>query len=140
MLVGCDYGLDARWPLWWMKERKIRQTDTYILFLFLVYLLCSIHDQVYTCAGNSYYSTYSRPLLTVRQNRQGKTRLSKWYVPYDDDEKVEIPLTALTKNTENLCRFDFEEKFIVWSHLGTRNISRISSRFAMMPDVLLFFQ
>ncbi|KAF9063303.1 clathrin coat assembly protein ap17 [Rhodocollybia butyracea] len=24
------------------------------------------------------------------QNRQGKTRLSKWYVPYDDDEKVNI--------------------------------------------------
>lgn len=22
------------------------------------------------------------------QNRQGKTRLSKWYVPYDDEEKV----------------------------------------------------
>ncbi|KAF8193238.1 clathrin adaptor complex small chain-domain-containing protein [Mycena galopus ATCC 62051] len=24
------------------------------------------------------------------QNRQGKTRLSKWYVPYDDDEKVRL--------------------------------------------------
>ncbi|KAJ7624597.1 clathrin coat assembly protein ap17 [Roridomyces roridus] len=24
------------------------------------------------------------------QNRQGKTRLSKWYVPYDDDEKVHL--------------------------------------------------
>ncbi|KNZ75221.1 AP-2 complex subunit sigma, partial [Termitomyces sp. J132] len=23
-------------------------------------------------------------------NRQGKTRLSKWYVPYDDDEKVRL--------------------------------------------------
>ncbi|ORY69422.1 clathrin coat assembly protein ap17 [Leucosporidium creatinivorum] len=24
------------------------------------------------------------------QNRQGKTRLSKWYVPFDDDEKVRV--------------------------------------------------
>lgn len=24
------------------------------------------------------------------QNRQGKTRLSKWYVPFEDDEKVRI--------------------------------------------------
>jgi len=24
------------------------------------------------------------------QNRQGKTRLSKWYVPYDDDDKVRL--------------------------------------------------
>ncbi|KAL7753105.1 AP-2 complex subunit sigma [Sorochytrium milnesiophthora] len=24
------------------------------------------------------------------QNRQGKTRLSKWYVPYDDQEKLQI--------------------------------------------------
>ncbi|CAG8672128.1 12757_t:CDS:2, partial [Cetraspora pellucida] len=24
------------------------------------------------------------------QNRQGKTRLSKWYVPYEDEEKVKL--------------------------------------------------
>ncbi|EAL17311.1 hypothetical protein CNBN1380 [Cryptococcus deneoformans B-3501A] len=29
------------------------------------------------------------------QNRQGKTRLSKWYAPYDDDEKVRhVPLST----------------------------------------------
>jgi hypothetical protein len=29
------------------------------------------------------------------QNRQGKTRLSKWYVPYDDAEKSSIQATPL---------------------------------------------
>ena len=33
-------------------------------------------------------SCYGRVSLTWMQNRQGKTRLSKWYAPYDDDEKV----------------------------------------------------
>jgi hypothetical protein len=28
------------------------------------------------------------------QNRQGKTRLSKWYVPYDDAEKQSIQVRA----------------------------------------------
>jgi hypothetical protein len=30
----------------------------------------------------------------LAQNRQGKTRLSKWYVPLDDEEKVP-PVRAL---------------------------------------------
>lgn len=29
-------------------------------------------------------------LAHATQNRQGKTRLSKWYTPYDDDEKVRL--------------------------------------------------
>ncbi|PSR70914.1 hypothetical protein PHLCEN_2v13228 [Hermanssonia centrifuga] len=28
--------------------------------------------------------------IWITENRQGKTRLSKWYVPYDDDEKVRL--------------------------------------------------
>lgn len=33
--------------------------------------------------------------LISHQNRQGKTRLSKWYAPYDDDEKVRhVPLST----------------------------------------------
>ena len=36
------------------------------------------------------------------QNRQGKTRLSKWYVPYDDEEKVRwFPTTCKTNPQSN---------------------------------------
>ncbi|CAE6495611.1 unnamed protein product [Rhizoctonia solani] len=28
--------------------------------------------------------------FVINQNRQGKTRLSKWYVPFEDDEKVRL--------------------------------------------------
>lgn len=36
--------------------------------------------------GSPYIYVVMTPVS--KKNRQGKTRLSKWYVPYDDDEKV----------------------------------------------------
>jgi AP-2 complex subunit sigma-1 len=37
------------------------------------------------------------------QNRQGKTRLSKWWVPYEDNEKHQIAIEASrTQNIEHL--------------------------------------
>ncbi len=32
------------------------------------------------------------------QNRQGKTRLSKWWVPYEDNEKHQIAIEARLLN------------------------------------------
>lgn len=45
-----------------------------------------------TCAGDPVNRSLARTQLTrdPKQNRQGKTRLSKWYVPFEDDEKVRI--------------------------------------------------
>lgn len=56
---------------------------------------------MYSCldipwSGSSSYRSVNCSILAwylclkVSQNRQGKTRLSKWYVPYDDDEKVRL--------------------------------------------------
>ncbi|KXN85066.1 AP-2 complex subunit sigma [Leucoagaricus sp. SymC.cos] len=51
------------------------------------------YDQVYLSAGEleaaSYRHAPTFPCCLLK-NRQGKTRLSKWYVPYDDDEKVRL--------------------------------------------------
>ena len=46
------------------------------------------------------------------QNRQGKTRLSKWYVPYDDDEKVSYGqlVGCHAPLTTELCRSASEER------------------------------
>lgn len=45
-------------------------------------------------------------LMLIHQNRQGKTRLSKWYAPYDDDEKVSRNITDLPCDAQHgTCPF-----------------------------------
>nr|KIR84289.1 AP-2 complex subunit sigma [Cryptococcus tetragattii IND107] len=39
------------------------------------------------------------PPAHPQQNRQGKTRLSKWYAPYDDDEKERYCAVAADQST-----------------------------------------
>jgi hypothetical protein len=41
------------------------------------------------CRG-SRSAVFEQIRFMLLQNRQGKTRLSKWYVPYDDTEKQAI--------------------------------------------------
>ncbi|EKX50056.1 Adaptor protein complex 2 subunit sigma [Guillardia theta CCMP2712] len=45
------------------------------------------------------------------QNRQGKTRLSKWYVPYDDTEKQSIQLECHKVVTQRESKFT---NFVEW--------------------------
>jgi Clathrin adaptor complex small chain len=75
------------------------------------------------------------------QNRQGKTRLAKWYAPYTDEEKVKLkgevcssfqlpsvscnkgflpPLSSVSNNARNT-------RFIVLLHLATRSTNQTSS-------------
>ena len=42
------------------------------------------------------------------QNRQGKTRLSKWYVPYDDTEKQ-----AIQVQEGSVRPFDYPERAVI---------------------------
>mmetsp|Transcript_60270 Transcript_60270/g.143205 ORF Transcript_60270/g.143205 Transcript_60270/m.143205 type:complete len:145 (-) Transcript_60270:66-500(-) len=45
------------------------------------------------------------------QNRQGKTRLSKWYVPYDDSEKQSIQIECHKVVTQREAKFT---NFVEW--------------------------
>jgi AP-2 complex subunit sigma-1 len=45
------------------------------------------------------------------QNRQGKTRLSKWYVPYDDSEKQAIQVECHKVVTQREAKFT---NFVEW--------------------------
>jgi AP-2 complex subunit sigma-1 len=45
------------------------------------------------------------------QNRQGKTRLSKWYVPYEDSEKQTIQVECHKIVTQREAKFT---NFVEW--------------------------
>jgi hypothetical protein len=97
-----------------------------VVFKQTTSLACSgpqpnFHDQVHTRAGEPARQgspPTSGITVTYPKNRQGKTRLSKWYVPYDDDEKVGVPFTQSYKKVnhseELLLRFGFAGRSIDW--------------------------
>lgn len=92
------------------------------------------HDQVYP--RTSKHRTpppLPPPPAHPQQNRQGKTRLSKWYAPYDDDEKVSpvsrtlalIPFDYADMHTP---RSDYADKYTGSSPRETKSISPTLSR------------
>ena len=63
------------------------------------------------------------------QNRQGKTRLAKWYAPYTDEEKVKLKGEVYSVCCGGLLVADraFIHRFIVLLRPATRSTNQISS-------------
>eukprot|EP00127_Corallochytrium_limacisporum_P005474 Clim_evm22s206 gene=Clim_evmTU22s206 len=54
----------------------------------------------------------------VVNNRQGKTRLARWYVPYDEDEKLklleELHVTVTVRDTKHTNFVEFRDHKVVY--------------------------
>lgn len=74
------------------------------------------------------------------QNRQGKTRLAKWYAPYTDEEKVKLKGEVCSSCPPSVAMEDpsnpptsmsnnglYYSRFIVSLRLATRSTSQTSS-------------
>ena len=63
------------------------------------------------------------------QNRQGKTRLSKWYMPYEDDEKIklktEVHRLVASRDQKNQSNFVEVCCWLVACHLSVCHRNRL---------------